>query len=361
MKVALTCVDVNANCEPVFKFKVYNTCQQSLSNIAFQLPVQTTGTDPVQGDTYVSPCGDSWNVETPTSGPDAGTIKFEGQLGNGESTCFEFVLHGLTKIPDVLTVNPKYGPNEVFLHIPTYACGNATVVNIQARPDKVRTFGCVGLGICRVYQVEYDCPLVASGRFGCEAVIMRADDETPPVYDFVPSDLVLACDDPIVFDPPTATDDCGAVSIESLGNQVILGGCPNATVYIRRWKARDDCFNYAYTIQQKLTVPASCCTMLAEGIDERELSDVSLSLHMRISPNPVSEVLYIEVEGVGDGNNRMRILDLQGKQVFQQDFSHLEVSEIILHTRDLNLPDGLFFVELSSGEQTIIQKVMLKR
>ena len=359
MKVALTCIDVDANCNPVFKFKVYNTCQNALSNIAFTIPAGVTATTPVDGDTYISPCGGSYNVETPNNGPDAGTLKFEGTIENGDSDCFEFTFEGLTELPDFIDVNPKYGPNDDFLSVSTMGCGNASIISATHVVDKQRNLGCKGFGICRIYKVEFDCPAIVSGRNSCEQVILRTDDTSAPTFTFTPSNKTIGCGEPVVFDPPTATDDCGIVPIQMAGDAV-TGGCPGATTYRRRWKAIDDCGNSTGAVEQVITVPGSCCmtpVQLENREGEAELADQKLNLD--VHPNPaVNSPLTIALPGAGEQEVALTIYDVQGKVLLTR--TMVGTSSLVIEPAQLGIANGLIFVQAVAGDQSATQKVFIR-
>ncbi|MCB0641353.1 MAG: T9SS type A sorting domain-containing protein [Phaeodactylibacter sp.] len=365
MKVALTCIDVTESCEAVYRFKVYNTCQNALSNIAFTIPAGATGTWPTAGMSYTDPCGiDNWNVETPNGGPDAGTLKFEGQLEQGESTCFEMKFLGLEKLPGHIDVNPKYGPNEYYVSLSTYGCGNASVLNKIHKVDKLRPMGCVGLGICRIYRVKFDCPLVVSGRTNCEQGIIKGDDTTAPSWDVTPVDKVISCSEGIVFDTPTATDDCGVVTIVDLGS-FVTGGCPGKTYHIKRWKAEDECGNQSGAVQQVITVPADCCPSANGGLNELSLEDEGTlnlsSFEMTVAPNPTRGQFQIDLDGLAEQATEVAIFDLSGKVIFTKEITAAASARLMVNPAELGMTTGVYLVKVISSDQVQTQKVLVQQ
>lgn len=360
MKVALTCITADADCNPVFRFKIYNTCQQALSNIAFNIPAGASGTFPTGGMSYNDPCGiTNWNVETPNGGPDAGTLKFEGQLENGESTCFEFTLFGLDKLPANITVNPKYGPNELFVTIPTMGCGSANVESITHQVDKTRPVGCSGTGICRIYRVNYDCPLLASGRQLCEQLVVKADDTDAPEFTFVPADATLECSDPVEFGMPVAQDDCGVATIVEAGT-FVLGGCPGETVHVRRWKAKDDCNNFSGAIEQRLTVPAACCPPLDGGLQEFSLDGKAAPFQVAITPNPAQSRFQLNISGLTEGDVTIAVYDLSGKMLYGDSMTSVSNPTLFFNTEALGMKNGLYLIRVETKNETITHKLMIQ-
>ena len=352
VKVALTCISSDNNCNPIFKFKVYNSCSSTLKKVAFTLPNGVSGTHPMGNTIYTSACGDQWSVYLPTgNGSDAGTIKFVGQLGAGLSTCFDITMMGMTKLPPKIELNAKYGATqEDELSVVTYGCGNAFTLSKSHKVDKVRNFGCVAQGICRIYEVEVDCPILLSGRRGCEAVLVKDDDYTPPTYSFTAPNKTIACDEPIIFETPSASDDCGAVTIESLGPVMTLGGCPGPTVYIKRWKARDECFNYAQTVEQRITVPANCC--LGGTSPEDGYTSTSEDFSLNVAPNPTRGQFRIDMTGLNHTNARVAIFDLSGKLIYQADLSDSQVLTLFIQPAKLDMQAGIYLIKATNNDES---------
>ncbi|MBK7426628.1 MAG: hypothetical protein IPI60_06185 [Saprospiraceae bacterium] len=73
-------------------------------------------------------------------------------------------------------------------------------------------------------------------------------DEILPVFTFVPADIDLGCNEDIVYEPATATDNCGDVVISEVRDS-IPGICEGSFVIIRTFTATDLCGNTATAIQ----------------------------------------------------------------------------------------------------------------
>ncbi|MCS6929271.1 MAG: HYR domain-containing protein [Saprospiraceae bacterium] len=84
--------------------------------------------------------------------------------------------------------------------------------------------------------------------------IITVRDLTPPAFTAVPANVTVSCENVPAVGTPTATDNCDAdVSIAYLGETRTDGPCPDTYTLTRRWRATDNCGNFAVT-QQVLTV-----------------------------------------------------------------------------------------------------------
>ncbi|MDH7516485.1 MAG: FlgD immunoglobulin-like domain containing protein [Bacteroidota bacterium] len=80
-------------------------------------------------------------------------------------------------------------------------------------------------------------------------------DNTIPLWTSIPLDKTIDCADQIVFDMPTASDNCGTATVMQDGNDIrIDGSCPQSYTLTRSWKAVDACGNETSTISQMITV-----------------------------------------------------------------------------------------------------------
>ncbi|RAJ06992.1 gliding motility-associated-like protein [Chitinophaga skermanii] len=68
-------------------------------------------------------------------------------------------------------------------------------------------------------------------------------DDVKPVFDFVPANVTLSCEQPRPVVNATATDACNNVTVRYLGETRINGACNNTFTLTRKWVAEDDCHN----------------------------------------------------------------------------------------------------------------------
>jgi hypothetical protein len=86
-------------------------------------------------------------------------------------------------------------------------------------------------------------------------------DTTAPAIGAPGADTTIACDETPVFTPPTASDACGAATVQQVSDNTTTQG--TNTIYTRCWNAVDACNNTSGTVCQTITRPAceSHCTV----------------------------------------------------------------------------------------------------
>ena len=133
-------------------------------------------------------------------------------------------------------------------------CGVSSVTYVDAPSG---SGGCTGgAGILRTYTATDGCGNTST--FVQELIFV---DVEAPVFDFVPSDLSITCDDNnIPLDMATATDDCTDVTVE-VSLEILGGPCPEPYDIVRVFTATDACGNTitaSQTISVTNTPPAGC-------------------------------------------------------------------------------------------------------
>lgn len=114
------------------------------------------------------------------------------------------------------------------------------------------------------------------------------------------------------------------------------------------------CFNTAINSQDawllkvdSIGCPYENCTV---GIDEREKVVVA-----DIWPNPVHELLNIELQDNGNKKYELNILDLQGKLVYQTTL----ISQLSSHTMN-NLTNGIYLLNIFNSEKSTTVKIVVQ-
>ncbi|MFM1931968.1 MAG: hypothetical protein RL226_1271, partial [Bacteroidota bacterium] len=91
--------------------------------------------------------------------------------------------------------------------------------------------------IVRTYTATDNC-----GNSTTTTQTIQVVDTTAPIFSSVPMSMEISCDEELPTTMATASDNCGAVSIE-FTDALISGDCPNAYTVVRMWVATDECGN----------------------------------------------------------------------------------------------------------------------
>ncbi len=154
---------------------------------------------------------------------------YDGTLPNDDTTGPDFT-------GTAATVNIDCGSTPGALANPTDPCG---VTSLTYEDSFNGTGGCTGgSGILRTYTAVDGCGNTST--FVQQLVIVDAE---APVFDFVPDDLTITCDDgDFPLDNATASDACTEVSL-SVSLDILGGPCPEPYEIVRVFTATDACGN----------------------------------------------------------------------------------------------------------------------
>ncbi|MCB0760875.1 MAG: T9SS type A sorting domain-containing protein, partial [Flavobacteriales bacterium] len=94
-----------------------------------------------------------------------------------------------------------------------------------------------GWQIIHTWCASDDC-----GNQTCAQQVITVIDTDAPVFTYVPADATYECDQEIIYEDATATDNCSDFIIE-YSEEVEQGECPQQYDIIRCWTATDDCDN----------------------------------------------------------------------------------------------------------------------
>ncbi|MDA1242738.1 MAG: T9SS type A sorting domain-containing protein, partial [Bacteroidetes bacterium] len=101
--------------------------------------------------------------------------------------------------------------------------------------------------VTRTWSVSDDC-----GNSASHTQVIEVVDNTAPEFTFVPSDYTAECDEELVFDDASATDNCGSVTVtvDEVTNET---ECAQEYSIVRTFTATDACGNSS-TATQTITV-----------------------------------------------------------------------------------------------------------
>ena len=205
------------------------------------------------------------------------TYTFTDDCGNASSavqtiTVFDNVAPEINGDIEVEIECSAYPDNNIYITA-SDDCGEVTI----EFTDTEVSGGCVQpVGMyMRMYTVTDEC-----GNASTFEQFLRLVDTTAPVLT-IPADYTIECDQEIIYDDASATDNCdGDVNIE-LMTEIIAGDCPQSYQIKRTWTATDDCDNpsmatQTITVQDttapELTIPAD---YTVECSDEITYDDAS--------------------------------------------------------------------------------------
>ena len=242
------------NTPPVFTFVPANVTVQCNSIPAPGTPTATDACGPVTI-TY------NGSTTTPGSCPDAKTIVHTWTATDASGNT--------ATATRVVTVIDTQKPN--FTSVPanvTVQCDNIPPVGTPTATDNCDNV--VAITYIGQTVTNGTCPnqytltrrWVAADNCGntrSTSQVITVIDNTKPVFTSVPANVTIDCSGPV---PPvgaaTATDNCGSVTVQYLGQTTISGACPGKYQIKRTWKATDQCGNSTVatqTIQVDDTTP----------------------------------------------------------------------------------------------------------
>jgi hypothetical protein len=98
----------------------------------------------------------------------------------------------------------------------------------------------------------------------------------------------------------------------------------------------------------------STCSLCASASGVADA--IAINNGFKVYPNPANSFVIVSSEN-GRGIDAVQILDVQGSLVAEPHVQKGSENLII----DLPLVSGIYFVRLTSGEQTVVQKIVLNR
>ena len=160
---------------------------------------------------------------------------YDGTLPNDDTTGPDFT-------GTATSVSIACGSIPGVLADPTDPCG---ITSLTYEDTFNGTGGCTGSnGILRTYTAVDGCGNTST--FVQELVFVDVD---PPVFDFVPGDLSITCDEgDIPLDLATATDECSDATV-TVSLDIVGGPCPEPYQIVRVFTATDACGNTATATQ----------------------------------------------------------------------------------------------------------------
>ena len=181
----------------------------------------------------------------------------------------------ISGVSEVLIACEAYDVAEGFASA-TDNCGDVSLTWEDAQASG----GCVlPIGqFVRVYTATDDC-----GNSSTFEQILTLTDDVAPVFDFVPADYTIECDQPVVYEAATAVDNCSGAEV-TVEEEILPGDCPQNYTIQRTFTATDNCDNASEAVQlitvqdttaPELSIPADHTVECSDDIvyDEASSTD----------------------------------------------------------------------------------------
>jgi len=170
--------------------------------------------------------------------------------------------------------------------------------------------------------------------------------------------FTVASDPTIVFDPTIAVTDASCASCTDGSVNLTLGG----TGYTYNWSngaTTQDLNNLgvgSYTCT--INTPGGCDTIITVVVDNGlGIDDLSAdNWEWNVYPNPANDVTTVSWSATGADLVSIRVLDINGKLVMQQEING---QSVVLPTD--HLEPGVYFVSLKVGDQYHVKKLMVTK
>ena len=178
----------------------------------------------------------------------------------------------ISGVSEVLIACEAYDVAEGFASA-TDNCGDVSLTWEDAQASG----GCVlPIGqFVRVYTATDDC-----GNSSTFEQILTLTDDVAPVFDFVPADYTIECDQPVVYEAATAVDNCSGAEV-TVEEEILPGDCPQNYTIQRTFTATDNCDNASEAVQlitvqdttaPELSIPADYTVECSDDIVYDEVS-----------------------------------------------------------------------------------------
>lgn len=102
--------------------------------------------------------------------------------------------------------------------------------------------------------------------------------------------------------------------------------------------------------------PSTIVFDLREG-NANSVSDINNEMELMVSPNPFVQNISVVVKNISNDDMNLRVLNLFGQVVYEKTFEK-QAGNIYQQINLSDLSSGIYFVELTQGDQQIIQRVV---
>ena len=116
---------------------------------------------------------------------------------------------------------------------------------------------------------------------------------------------------------------------------------------------------YGNSVNDRLIINAEQVALngLVTSIDKNSTLEESLKVY----PNPVSDVSFIELKLKEASNVELRVFDITGKSLIYNNFGLKAAGTQLFETNTATLNSGFYFVELTVGNKTMTKKIIVSK
>ena len=168
------------------------------------------------------------------------------------------------------------------------------------------------------------------------------------------------CSAQVYYSSPTATDNCGVLSVYLL-NGLASGSLFPQGATVSTWRAVD-VHGLSQTCLFSVTV---ACGTGAQGGEaaSRAAQDLTSAqrpsdLGVRLSPNPAVTEVQVVVENLSEAGGDLAVYDVQGRLMWQREADR-EASPFTISLTDF--PGGVYFVVLRSEGRTVTKRLVVNQ
>src|SRR4029450_1477945 len=130
---------------------------------------------------------------------------------------------------------------------PPTASDDCNAVTVNQLSDVSSVNGCT-----RTITRRWDAVDVCGNHSATVSQTITIIDNLPPTISTAGANATINCTATPSFTPPTASDDCNAVTVNQLSDWSSGNGC--SSTIPRRWDAVDGCGNHSATVSQAITI-----------------------------------------------------------------------------------------------------------
>ena len=196
----------------------------------------------------------------------------------------------------------------------------------------------------------------------CSAKVIVADNELPALVcptNIVQNNPAGACNSPVFYPTPAATDNCSIRSSFLLSGLASGSSFPLGTSTIT-WMALDD-NGSSNTCQFTVTINCPSLRGTGQGMEARasEISDQEMpALAFSLAPNPATTEVLLTIEQISYAEAHVQIFDALGRPIWQQSLAPGQTQCTVEQVGEW--PTGLYFVVLRAAGKTMAKQLWVE-